>query len=435
MSKIFMGVRLRSLRQERGMTQVALARALGLSASYLNQIEQNQRPMTVPVLLKINAAFGVDVQMFSEDDEARMIAGLREVLADGAPQESVSLAEIREIAANMPAVGRSLLSLHKRHRQAVERLAALSAGRDGDNTDSGTAAMPFEEVRDFFFARQNYVAELDEAAARLASAMGTGARTVGDALVRRLKEQHGVSVVWAHAQHGTHDGVQMDGSQQRHFDPHQKLLRLSPHLDAGQHAFQMATQLAFLEMGDSLQRLAADPGLTSDASRSLARIGLANYFAGAVLLPYDVFLRAAESLRYDIDQLGRTFGVGFETVCHRLSTLQRPDARGVPFFFIRVDRAGNISKRQSATHFHFSKVGGTCPLWNVYEAFAQPGRTVPKLARMPDGRSYLWVAHTVTHKLFIPPYPADRRSSESPNVAMATGIVCAEFRRRAADNG
>ena len=278
-----MGMRLRRLREERGLNQVALAQALGLSPSYLNQLEHNQRPLTVPVLLKVNAVFGVDVQVFSEDDEARMIAGLREVLADGAPQESVSLAEIREIAANMPAVGRSLLSLHKRHRQVVERLEALSAGRDGDNTDTGTAAMPFEEVRDFFFARQNYVAELDEAAARLASAMGTGARTVGDALVRRLKEQHGVSVVWAHAQHGTHDGVQMDGSQQRHFDPHQKLLRLSPHLDAGQHAFQMATQLAFLEMGDSLQRLAADPGLTSDASRALARIGLANYFAGAGL--------------------------------------------------------------------------------------------------------------------------------------------------------
>ena len=395
-----MGMRLRRLREERGLNQVALAQALGLSPSYLNQLEHNQRPLTVPVLLKVNAVFGVDVQMFSEDDEARMIAGLREVLADGAPQESVSLAEIREIAANMPAVGRSLLSLHQRHRQAVERLEALSAGRDGDHTDTGTAAMPFEEVRDFFFARQNYVAELDESATQLAAvvgAMGTGARTVGDALVRRLKEQHGVSVVWAHAQHGTHDGVQMDGSQQRHFDPHQKLLRLSPHLDAGQHAFQMATQLAFLEMGDSLQRLAADPGLTSDASRALARIGLANYFAGAVLLPYDVFLRAAESLRYDIDQLGRTFGVGFETVCHRLSTLQRPDARGVPFFFIRVDRAGNISKRQSATHFHFSKVGGTCPLWNVYEAFAQPGRVLTQLARMPDGRAYLWVARTVSH--------------------------------------
>ena len=123
---------------------------------------------------------------------------------------------------------------------------------------------------------------------------------------------------------------------------------------------------------------------------------MANYFAGALVLPYTAFLQAAEAHHYDIDRLGQQFGVGFETVCHRLSTLQRPSARGVPFFFIRVDRAGNISKRQSATHFHFSKIGGTCPLWNVYEAFAQPGRIVPQVARMPDGRAYLWVARTVS---------------------------------------
>jgi predicted transcriptional regulator len=130
--------------------------------------------------------------------------------------------------------------------------------------------------------------------------------------------------------------------------------------------------------------------------RALARIGLANYFAGALLLPYQRFLDAAETFRYDIDRLRRRYEVGFETVCHRLSTLQRPSARGVPFFFIRVDRAGNISKRQSATHFHFSRVGGTCPLWNVYEAFTRPGRILTQLAQMPDGRTYLWVASTVS---------------------------------------
>lgn len=137
MKKTFMGVRLRRLREERGMTQIALARALDLSASYLNQLEQNQRPLTVPVLLKINAVFGVDVQRFSDDDEARLITGLREVLADlpaglggeGAG-EAVSLAEIRELAAGMPAVARTLLALHQRHRQALERLAALGNDRD-----------------------------------------------------------------------------------------------------------------------------------------------------------------------------------------------------------------------------------------------------------------------------------------------------------------
>jgi XRE family transcriptional regulator, fatty acid utilization regulator len=139
--------------------------------------------------------------------------------------------------------------------------------------------------------------------------------------------------------------------------------------------------------------VATDDQLTPE-SRGVARIGLANYFAGAFLLPYREFHRAAAELRYDVDLLARRFGVGFETVCHRLSTLQRPQLRGVPFIFVRTDKAGNISKRQSATAFHFSRVGGSCPLWVVHDAFAQPGRIVTQVAQMPDGRSYFWLAKT-----------------------------------------
>lgn len=388
-----MGVRLRRLREERGMTQVALARALELSASYLNQIEQNQRPLTVPVLLKINAVFGVDVQRFSDDDEARLIAGLREVLADrpvAGEGESVSLAEIRELAANMPAVARTLLSLHRGRREALERLDAIAAqygDERGGPALSAAQPMAYEEVRDFFFARHNHIAELDNAAERLAAQWTLEPGRAEEGLARHLAEAHGVRIAAA---------PEAPGGASRQYDPATRVLRLAGGLEPGQRAFQMATQLAFLEMGSELQRLADGAGLSSDQARALARIGLANYFAGALLLPYTDFLRAAEALGYDIDQLGHRFGVGFETVCHRLSTLQRPEARGVPFFFIRVDRAGNISKRQSATHFHFSKIGGTCPLWNVYEAFAQPGRIVRQLARMPDGRVYLWVARTVS---------------------------------------
>lgn len=157
----------------------------------------------------------------------------------------------------------------------------------------------------------------------------------------------------------------------------------------------MATQLAFLELGNVIDRLADNSILAGDEARRLARIGLANYFAGALILPYSDFLAAAEAEAYDIEKLSRKFGVGFETICHRLSTLQRAEARGIPFFFVRVDRAGNISKRQSATDFHFSRVGGSCPLWNVYEAFAQPRRTLTQIDQMPDGRTYLWIARTV----------------------------------------
>ena len=414
MRKTFMGVQLRRLREERGMTQVALARALGLSASYLNQIEQNQRPMTVPVLLKINAELGVDVQRFSDDEEARLIAGLCDVLAEqpasAAPPGAngvagaatqVSMAEIRELAASMPAVARTLMGLHARHRQALERLEALSMrlgddrGDRGGRGNEGAAALPpmaYEEVRDFFFAQHNHIAELDDAAERCALewALVPGRAEAG--LAQRLAQAHGVRCTTL-----APDAPALAGGAQRLFDVASGVLQLSSLLEPGQRAFQMATQLAFLEMEPVLQRLAQDARLTSQQARQLARIGLAHYFAGALVMPYGAFLQAAEAERYDIERLGQRFGVGFEAVCHRLSTLQRPQARGVPFFFIRVDRAGNISKRQSATHFHFSRVGGTCPLWNVYEAFAQPGRIVPQLARMPDGRSYLWVARTVTH--------------------------------------
>ncbi|MBW7902485.1 MAG: DUF2083 domain-containing protein [Rhodocyclaceae bacterium] len=395
MKKTFMGVRLKRLREERGLTQVALARALELSPSYLNQLEQNQRPLTVPVLLKLNAVFGVDVQRFSEDDEARLITDLREVFDEEAAGEGVALAEIRELAANMPAVARTLLRLARRQREAQEREEAWAARLGLDRSERGAAKpMPFEEVRDFFYARHNHIAELDELAERLAAAWLLRPGDAADGLEKRLTHAHGIRVVRGAWQDG--DGEAQRREVQRHFDPEQKILTLSPRLSGSQAAFQMATQLAFLEAAPLIDAQTDKAELSGGEARRLARIGLANYFAGALILPYRPFLERAEQLRYDIELLGRGFGVGFETTCHRLSTLQRPEARGVPFFFVRVDRAGNISKRQSATDFHFSRIGGTCPLWNVYEAFAQPGKILTQLAAMPDGRAYLWVARTVS---------------------------------------
>ena len=170
MKKAFMGVRLKRLREERRLTQQAVASAMGISLSYLNQIENNQRPLTIPVLLKLNAAFGVDVQLFSDDDEARLIADLRDALSDPQIGETISTAELRELAVNMPALGRAFVGLNRRHRQAVEQSAALAA-RLGEDRQAATAILPstpYEEVRDFFYARHNHIAELDDAAERLA---------------------------------------------------------------------------------------------------------------------------------------------------------------------------------------------------------------------------------------------------------------------------
>ncbi|WP_341890802.1 short-chain fatty acyl-CoA regulator family protein [Variovorax sp. YR752] len=409
MSKTFMGVRLRTLRAERGLTQVALAQMLGLSPSYLNQIEQNQRPLTVAVLLRISKTLGVDVQQFSDDEEARLVASMREALADNPGGEAVALPELREVASQMPAVARALLALHRRHQEAQERLELMAAELgDGRGDISRSRPMPFEVVRDFFFAHQNHFDPLDTAAESLAAEARAHGGPLAEWLQQRLLKVHGVRVVPDDEAAGALDS-------QRRYDPASRVLRLSAGLEPGQQAFQLATQLALLEQAVLIESLVAQADFGDAPAHALARIGLANYFAAAVLLPYGPFLQAAEALRYDIDLLARQFGVGFETVCHRLSSMQRPGASGVPFFFIRVDRAGNISKRQSATHFHFSKTGGTCPLWNVYEAFAQPGRVLPQLARMPDGRAYLWIARTVSH---------GQRGFGSPSKTFSIGLGC-----------
>jgi len=406
MRKAFMGARLLRLREERGLTQATLARMLELSPSYLNQIERNQRPLTVQVLLKINAVFGVDVQMFSEDEEARLIADLRDAFSESGT--SVSLSEIKALTADMPVIGRALVALHRRARAGDERLEALAAtlGTPLASLPPAPALMPYEEVRDFFYARHNHVSELDEAAEHLFLQARLEAGGVENGLERLLQDRHNIRI-------RLENEAGIGG--QRHFDAASRVLRLSHSLTSGQRAFQMATQLAFLEHQPMLDRLVQSPLLTSPQSQALGRIGLANYYAGALLLPYGAFLAAAEELHYDIDLLGTRFGVGFETICHRLSTLQRAGTRGVPFFFVRVDRAGNISKRQSATDFHFSRVGGTCPLWNVYEAFTSPGRILTQMAQMPDGRTYLWVARTVTHS---------HGGYNAPGKTFAIGLGC-----------
>ena len=403
--KTFMGVRLRSLRAERGMSQVALAQALELSPSYLNQLEQNQRPLTVSVLLKLQRALGVDIQQFSEDEENRLIAALREALVD-AP-EPVALPELQALASQMPGIARAVVALQRKNAAAVQQVEDLTLRLgDGRSDAAAPGSQPFEVVRDFFFAHQNHFDGLDRQAEALAvEAKARGSHLV-QWLVQRLHRRHGVRVVWT-------DDVQ---ENKRSFEPGAHRLVLSDALEPGQQAFQLGTQLALLEAGGAIDALTdAPPFITDGASRRLARIGLANYFAGALLLPYGEFLQAAEALRYDIELLGQRFGVGFETACHRLSTLQRPGAPGVPFFFVRVDRAGNISKRQSATHFHFSRTGGTCPLWNVYEAFGQPDRILPQLARMPDGRTYLWIARTVSR---------GRHGYGSPRKTFSIGLGC-----------
>ena len=400
MAKAYMGVRLKTLREQRGLTQAALAASLKISPSYLNQIENDQRPLTVAVLLRLQAAHGLDLQLFSDDENARRLSELQPVFADVAQAHAVPLAEAKVVASQLPSVAKVLLNLHTRSRTMEERLSSIIAGADGDRLAADPAArlQPYEEVREFFYARHHHLAVLDEMAEQLHGTLvkGLPAGTVSAAVLRsrlqdRLLKRHGIQV--------RQDAVNRTPDQAlRSYDAASGTMSLATDMDPGQQAFQLGVQLAFLEMGERIDAFTTAESFTSSQARSLARLGFANHFAGALVLPNRLFQDAAEALRYDIELLSDRFGVGFETIGHRLSTMRHAPGRGIPFFFVRVDRAGNISKRQSTADFHFSRHGGTCPLWNVYEAFSQPGAILTQLSSMPDGRTYLWIARTVEHR-------------------------------------
>ncbi|MCX4586052.1 short-chain fatty acyl-CoA regulator family protein [Streptomyces sp. NBC_01481] len=401
MSKSYAGARLRRLREERRMSQAELARVLAISPSYLNQMEHDSRPLTVPVLLRLTEAFGVDAGFFSERDTSRLMADLREAMADEVAAARVSASDLSELASRLPGVAEALLRLSRRNQELGERLAEAADGR-AVSAESSTPRTPHEEIREFFYRRQNYLHDADTAAEELAATVGIRPGEVRQALAARLAHQHRVRVT-------------SDGDRPHQFNPRDRTLHLSPRLSPGQQAFRMATQLALLEYGDEISGHASEDFDEGTSTWKLARIGVANYFAAALILPYRGFHAAAEELRYDIERLTDRFGLGYETVCHRLSTLQRPRLRGVPFSFVRVDRAGNMSKRQSATGFHFSRAGGTCPLWNVYEAFAAPGRIHVQIAAMPDGQRYLWTARAVTR---------NRGGWGEPGKTFAIGLGC-----------
>lgn len=406
MAKTYVGARVRQLRSERGFSQAALAQMLEISPSYLNQIEHDVRPLTVAVLLRITEVFGVDATFFAPQDDTRLVAELREVTLDRDLNVDVDLAEVAELVTGHPKLAQAMVNLHRRYRITTAQLAAATEERFSDGSGRGAITMPHEEVRDYFYQRQNYLHELDTAAEDLALRMRRHYGELAIELANRLTDSHGVRI---------NRRIDLGETVLHRYDPTTKTLDISNHLSWGQRVFKMAAELAYLEFDDLIASMVDAGNFTSKDSRTLARLGLANYFAAAIVLPYGQFHDSAENFRYDIERLSSFYRVSYETIAHRLSTLQRPSKRGVPFSFVRVDRAGNMSKRQSATGFHFSSSGGTCPLWNVYETFSNPGKIGVQIAEMPDGRRYLWVARTV-----------ERRAARygQPGKTFAIGLGC-----------
>ncbi len=379
--KLYAGAKLRELRSRLSLTQRAFAGKLGVSLPYLNQMENNHRPVSAAVVLALAGEFGLDVTELNAGEGERLVSNMREALADPIFAKSAPpLADLRLAASNAPALARAFLDLHRAYRQSHERLASLdeALGRD----DATLRASPWDEVRDFFHYCDNYVDAVDRAAEHFAASGPAGQ----DMLITATE---------ALSKRGIETDFSTDGPLRR-YDPTLRRLHLAARAAAPTRRFQALYQVALQTQNDLIEAMLDLARFQSPEARDIAKIGMANYFAGAALMPYRAFLAAATEVRHDLERLADMFGASIEQVAHRLSTLQRPGAKGVPFFFVRVDQAGTITKRHSATRLQFARFGGACPLWNVHRAFETPGHFLRQLAETPDGVRYLCLARDVS---------------------------------------
>ncbi len=386
--KLFLGGRLKRLRRSLDLSQTAMAADLGVSPSYLNHIERNQRPVSAQLLLRLAETYDVDLRNLGQSGGTDAEAELSEAFADPLFHGlSVPRHEIIQLAEDQPAAADAILRLYRAFsdRRVRDRVEAEVAGGAAP-TDS-----PTEWVREYIQSRQNHEPELDALGEALSASLKAETPSSNDSfesLARaRLASSHGLTVRTLPAE------VMVEWT--RRFDPHRGRLLLSDTLGPSSRAFAIACQLALVEHGSQLQALTDAARAPDQATRNLLKASLTNSLAAATLMPYGAFQRTAEETGYDLARLQARFGVGFEQVAHRLTTLSRPTARGVPFFLMRVDQAGNVSKRYASGAFPFSRFGGACPRWRLHSAFRTPGRIVTQIIETPDGGRWFTLARTV----------------------------------------
>lgn len=416
--KVFAGPRVRHLRLSLGLSQSAMARDLGISASYLNLVERNQRPLTTQLVLKLAAIYDLDLRELHGDREAERVAELTEIFSDPVFAKMPSATVVGDLVNGYPDIVSAFSSLYSAYRKALSR-PAVEGEREGA-TPSQDGRYPVEEVRSYFHDRHNYIAALDLAAEAFHASLNAG-DDLFPALRAHLRDTHQIriTVLPLHAM----------PDEQRRYDRHNRRLFLSEMLPHSTRVFQTAVQIALLTYADDLERLVAEAVPATPNVAQLLRIALANYFAGALMMPYGRFIEAATSVRYDLDVLAGRFAASVEQIAHRVTTLQRSERRGVPFFFLRIDHAGNVLKRISAGGFPFSRFGGICPRWRVSDTFAAPGEALVQHIGLPDGVRYLTVARTVESVRTRHPFTGRRVAlcigcevSHAPSVVYGDGL-------------
>ena len=380
---LYLGPRLKKLRRDLGLTQANMATDLDISASYIALMERNQRPVTAEMLIKLANTYRINVGELADEDADETAARLQGALRDPIFSDiDIEPLDIQDIATSYPGMAEALLRLHTAFGEEQLALAERRESGDSPAGDADRASDPVGEARAFLAARRNCFPELDDSASTAARQLNSY-----EAIREHLAENHQLELRL------TDDGL-LRGALRWH-DYHRRRIYIAERLDLAGRRFQAALQIAILEQDGVIADIISEGRISSEDGKRLVRRALQSYWAAALLMPYRAFARAAADLRHDVEALCARFAVSFEQAAHRLTTLQRPGEEGVPFFFLRVDRAGNVSKRLDGAGFPFARHGGACPLWNVHRTFENPGEVDAQLIELPDGERYVSIARTV----------------------------------------
>lgn len=386
--KLFAGPRIRRIRNAKGLTQTAMAEGLGISPSYLNLIERNQRPITVQLVLKLASTYDVDVAEL-QGEQKGALASLKEVFADPLlAGELPGDQELIEVSEGAPNAAAAVIKLFRAYKEQAERLSDLSEimAREGRTTALSGARLPVDEVREVFEQRPNHFPSIEEEA---------------EAFTRLLEpgdDLHGALKAWLRREHGIVVRVLPVATMpnwRRRYDRHSQRLFLSERLSPFDQLREIAMEACLIRMQVAVAAAIQGLKLSSDEAHRLARFELGRYAAHALMMPYQAFHETAQRARYDIDVLRSRFGVSFEQAANRLTMMQRPGAGGIPFFMLEVDNAGNRFRRAGATGFPQSRFGGGCPKLSVHAAFTQPGQIFVEAVEMPDGAEFLTISRTL----------------------------------------
>ncbi len=384
------GAKIRRLRREGGLTQAALAERLGISASYLNLIEHNKRKVTVGLLLTLADLFDVDLPSLAENDEGQLFVDVMEVLGDDLFEEiDLTNTDARELVTSSPNAGRALLLLYDAYLKAQTDVRSLAARSVADDTEPLhlSAIAPSDQISDMIQDRSNYFDDLEVEAERVGYDIGPLEQRNRATLSAYLKDSLRIDVALAPSG--------PDFPFLRHYDSERRVLRLSERLTIGSKRFQMAQQIGLVQARPVIDMLLREAHIKDPDALVLGRVALANYFAAALLMPYDRFLESAVEARYDIELLQNRFAAEFEQVCHRLTSLNKPGKAGIPMHMLRVDMAGNVSKRFSLSGLPIPRHGEACSRWNVYAAFLRPGTLTAQLSELPDGSRFFCIAKAI----------------------------------------